>query len=125
MGTQPFPWVHVDDVVGIMLRAIDDPGLHDVYNVVSPGIVSNAQFTQQLARKLGRNRVGRIPAWLIKGVVGVERSTILLLGQRVRPSRTLAAGYQFRFADLDDCLNQLLEVSNPACKPEVNAGAVA
>ena len=107
-GMQPFPWVHVDDVVGIFLRAIDRTEMQGVFNAVSPGIVSNSEFTQLLARKLGRSVLGRIPAWLIKAVVGVERSTILLLGQRIKPTRTLEHGYAFQFPHLEGCLDDLL-----------------
>lgn len=110
-GAQPFPWAHIDDVVGIFLRAIDDRNLHGIFNVVSPGIVSNQDFTELLASKLGRRLLGRIPAWLIKAVVGLERSTILLLGQRVKPTRTLESGYEFRFPTLSACLDDLLELS--------------
>lgn len=107
-GVQPFPWVHIDDVVGIFLRAIDDADMHDIFNAVSPGIVSNNEFTKLLAMKLGRSVLGRIPAWVIKAAVGLERSTILLLGQRVKPTRTLASGYEFKFPKLEVCLDDLL-----------------
>ncbi len=107
-GVQPFPWVHIDDVVGIFLRSIDSAHMREVFNVVSPGIVSNHEFTKQLALKLDRPVMGHIPAWLIKAVVGLERSTILLLGQRVKPTRTLEHGYTFKFPALDLCLDDLL-----------------
>ena len=106
-GVQPFPWVHIDDVVGITLRAIDDAQAEGIYNVVAPGIVSNQEFSELLATKLGRKVLGKVPAWLIKAIVGIERSTILLLGQRVRPSRSLEQGYRFKFPDLDSCLTNL------------------
>ena len=109
-GAQPFPWIHIDDVVGIFLQAIDDDAMEGIYNAVSPGIVSNKEFTGALAQKLGRWVLGSIPAWAIKAVVGVERSTILLLGQRVRPSRTVEAGYTFKFADLQACLDDLVGI---------------
>lgn len=108
-GVQPFPWVHINDVVGIVLRAIDHGEMRGVFNAVAPGIVSNTVFTKQLAGKLGRSVLGRIPAWLIKAIVGKERSTILLLGQRVKPSRTLEYGYRFQFAELSTCLDDLLQ----------------
>ena len=107
-GVQPFPWIHIDDVVGICLRAIDNDHMHDIFNAVSPGIVSNSEFTQLLASKLGRSVLGHVPAWLVKAVVGLERSTILLLGQRVKPTRTLAQGYRFKFPSIDACLDDLL-----------------
>ncbi|MEM7363572.1 MAG: DUF1731 domain-containing protein, partial [Pseudomonadota bacterium] len=107
-GVQPFPWVHIDDVVGICLQAMESPNMQGIYNVVSPGIVSNTEFTKRLAERLGKTVLGRIPGWLIKAVVGSERSTILLLGQRVKPTRTQASGYSFKFSQLDDCLEDLL-----------------
>jgi len=107
-GVQPFPWVHINDVVGIILRGIDHADMHGIFNAVSPGIVSNQEFTRLLATKLGRSVLGYIPAWLIKGIVGTERSTILLLGQRVKPSRTLEYGYRFQFSELSSCLDDLL-----------------
>jgi len=107
-GVQPFPWVHVDDVVGIFLRAIDRVEMRGIFNVVAPGIVTNRQFTQLLSEGVGRCVLGHIPEAVIKAVVGLDRSTILLLGQRVKPTRTLEAGYRFRYPDLPSCLASLL-----------------
>ncbi|NKB98871.1 MAG: TIGR01777 family protein [Pseudomonadales bacterium] len=110
-GVQPFPWVHIDDVVGICLQAIDNPDMRGIYNAVSPGIVSNNDFTKLLARKLNKSVLGHVPGWLIKAVVGAERSTILLLGQRVKPTRTQESGYVFRFPKLEACLDDLLALN--------------
>jgi len=117
-GVQPFPWIHINDVVGIVLRAIDRGTMHGVFNAVAPGIVSNTAFTALLAAKLNRWVLGRIPAWLIKGIVGKERSTILLLGQRVKPARTLEYGYRFQFEELSDCLDDLLNSDQAQAKVE-------
>ncbi|MEM8769754.1 MAG: TIGR01777 family oxidoreductase [Pseudomonadota bacterium] len=111
-GVQPFPWVHIDDVVGIFLRALDDRKFCGIFNVVSPGIVSNGTFTRLLAERLGKPVLGQLPGWLIKTVVGRDRSTILLLGQRIRPARTLDHGYRFRFETLESCLDDLLARSS-------------
>jgi len=108
-GVQPFPWVHIDDVVGICARAIDNPKMQGIFNAVSPGILSNREFSEQLARALNRGFRGQLPSWLIKSAVGLERSTILLLGQRIRPTRTLQFGYRFRYQTISDCLQSLLE----------------
>jgi len=107
-GVQPFPWVHVDDVVGIFLQSIDRAEMQGIFNVVAPGIVSNQAFTHMLASGVGRRVIGRIPEVLIKAVVGLDRSTILLLGQRIKPTRTLESGYRFRYPDMRSCLENLL-----------------
>jgi len=116
-GVQPFPWIHIDDVVGIFLHAIDQKRMRGVYNAVAPDIVSNREFTQQLAERLNRRVLGFIPAWLVKAAIGVQRSPILLLGQRVRPTRTVESGYVFRFPNIESCLADLI--------PELRAEVLA
>ncbi len=96
-GNQPFPWIHIDDMVGILLHLIDNPALTGRYNAVAPGITTNREFTKAFARHLHRPVVWSIPAWLVKLAVGAERASILLEGQNVKPKRTLESGYQFKF----------------------------
>ncbi|GAB6843265.1 hypothetical protein HNR00_002191 [Methylorubrum rhodinum] len=110
-GRQPFPWIHIDDVTGILLHVIDRRDLDGRFNAVSPGIVPHETFIRAFARHLRRPITWRAPGWLIERVVGGERSSILLEGQLVRPKRTLASGYRFRFPDLDAALDDLVKIS--------------
>ncbi|MEM9101734.1 MAG: TIGR01777 family oxidoreductase [Pseudomonadota bacterium] len=110
-GRQPFPWIHIDDMVGICLAVIDNPAAHGRYNCVAPGIVSNAEFTRRFAHHLRRPVVWSAPKALINALIGRERASILLEGQRVRPRRTLAMGYRFRFADIDTALDDLVQIT--------------
>ncbi len=107
-GRQPFPWVHIDDVVGLLLHAIDTPTMAGRYNAVAPGIRSNREFTAALARQLRRPVLWTIPSWLAAAAVGTERASILLEGQNVVPMRTLASGYRFRFPELEPALRDLV-----------------
>jgi len=110
-GRQPFPWIHIDDMTGILLRVIDDPSAAGVYNCVAPGIVSNATFTRAFARRLRRPVLWSAPPALVRALVGRERASILLEGQQVRPRRTLALGYRFRFPAIDEALDDLVRVT--------------
>ncbi|SEC31889.1 hypothetical protein SAMN05519104_1151 [Rhizobiales bacterium GAS188] len=110
-GTQPLPWIHIDDMVGILLHVIDRTDLHGLYNAVSPGIVTNRQFIEALGRRLRRPVWWSIPEWLIRLLVGDERSSILLRGQLVRPKRTLRSGYAFRYPELAPALDDLVYVT--------------
>jgi hypothetical protein len=110
-GRQPFPWIHVDDMTGILLHVIDRSDLDGRFNAVSPGIVPHETFIRAFARRLRRPISWRAPPWLIESLVGKERSSILLEGQLVRPTRTLAAGYAFRFPDLESALDDLVKIS--------------
>ena len=110
-GTQMFPWIHIDDMVGVILHMIDHREARGRYNAVSPGIVTNQVFTRVFAKKLHRRIVWSIPEWLVRMVVGAERSSILLMGQLVRPKRTLEAGYVFRYPDIDTALDDLVQIT--------------
>jgi uncharacterized protein (TIGR01777 family) len=110
-GTQPFPWIHIDDMVGILIHVIDDKTASGRYNAVSPGIVSNAAFTQAFASALHRPVVWSIPASLIRRIIGPERASILLEGQNVVPKRTLAMGYAFRYPTIDSAMDDLVDIT--------------
>jgi uncharacterized protein len=110
-GRQLFPWVHIDDMVGILRHMLDDPHADGRYNAVAPGIVTNAEFTAAFARRLRRPVLWSVPEWLVRALVGDERSSILLRGQNVRPRRTLEAGYVFRFPDIDGALADLVRIT--------------
>ncbi|MEO1222632.1 MAG: TIGR01777 family oxidoreductase [Pseudomonadota bacterium] len=107
-GRQPFPWVHIDDMVGIVLHVIDRRDAVGRYNCVAPGIVSNEEFTRAFASRLHRPVTWAAPSALVTALVGKERASILLKGQRVRPKRTLELGYVFRYPKIDDALDDLI-----------------
>lgn len=110
-GRQPFPWIHVDDMTGILIHVIDAAGARGRYNAVSPGIVTNAAFTRAFAAALRRPVTWRVPEWLIYALVGRDRASILVEGQRVVPTRTLESGYVFRFSTIDAALDDLVEIT--------------
>jgi hypothetical protein len=110
-GRQPMPWIHVDDVVGLLEHLIDARAASGRFNAVAPGIVSNREFTEQLARRLHRRVAWQAPAWLVRAVVGEDRASILLAGQNVKPKRTLESGYRFRFPELQGALRSLVQIT--------------
>ena len=109
-GDQWFPWIHIDDVVGIYMKALKDPSMDGIYNCVAPHIVTNKQLIDEFAKNLKRPVVWHIPASLIKMVVGEERSGILLHGQYVLPQRTLEAGYEYKFPTIDKARKDLVKI---------------
>lgn len=110
-GRQMFPWVHIDNMVGILLHVIDRQEAHGRYNAVSPGIVSNREFTAAFAARLRRPIVWSLPEWLVRFAVGDERSSILLRGQLVRPKRTLQSGYVFRYPTIGGAMEDLVQIT--------------
>ena len=104
-GKQWVSWVHVDDVVGVYLKAID--GTSGVLNATAPKPVTNAEFTRALGEAVHRPTVLPTPTFALRMMLG-EGADMLLTGQRVLPERTLAEGYDFRFNTLNDALPVLV-----------------
>ena len=110
-GRQPMPWIHIDDVIGLLEHLVDTRTAHGRYNAVAPGIVSNREFTELLAARLHRRIVWAAPASLVRAVVGEDRASILLAGQNVKPTRTLESGFRFRFPELQGALRNLVQIT--------------
>ncbi len=106
-GRQPFPWVHIADVVGATLFVLADDVLRGPVNVVAPQQVSMKQFCQVLGRVLGRPSWATVPAVVLRLALG-EMADMLLTGQWVAPKKLLDSGYTFRFAELEAALQDLL-----------------
>ncbi len=104
-GRQWLSWVHVDDLVGIYLKAIDEAD--GALNACAPNPVTNATFTVELGRALHRPVLLPVPTFALRAMLG-EGADVLLLGQRVLPRRTQAAGYRFAFPEITDALANLL-----------------
>jgi uncharacterized protein (TIGR01777 family) len=102
-GRQYMPWIHVDDVVGIYLAAIDNQNWQGAVNATAPEPVTNKTFSKALGRALHRPAVAPIPGAAIRLLYG-DMAEIVTKGQRVVPRRTLELGYRFQHPDLDEAL---------------------
>jgi uncharacterized protein (TIGR01777 family) len=102
-GRQYMPWIHIDDVVGIFLAAIDGDWSGAV-NATAPEPVTNREFSKALGRALHRPAVAPIPGLAIRLLYG-DMAAIVTTGQRVIPARAQELGYEFRHPDLDEALN--------------------
>jgi uncharacterized protein (TIGR01777 family) len=111
-GRQYMPWIHVDDVVGIYLAALDDDGWSGPVNATAPEPVTNAEFGKALGRALHRPALAPIPGVAIRLLYG-EMAQIVTQGQRAVPRRTLELGYAYRHPDLDEALRSVTSPSAP------------
>lgn len=109
-GKQWWSWVHIEDLVGIVLSALDDEAYSGPINVSAPSPVQQRDFAKTLGRVLGRPTLLPAPRFALKLALG-EFSTELLTSKRVLPRAALEAGYSFRFASLEPALRDLLEKS--------------
>jgi hypothetical protein len=109
-GRQWMSWIHIDDLIAIMLRLLRDEQMHGPYNVTSPQPVTNAEFTRSLAAVLRRPAPFVAPAALLRLSMG-ESASLLLEGQRVLPKRLQAAQHRYAHPELANALGDLLSDS--------------
>jgi uncharacterized protein (TIGR01777 family) len=102
-GRQYVAWVHIDDVVGAMLRALDDDSLSGAINVTAPEPVTNKELSRALGRVLVRPAVTPVPGFALRLLYG-EMGSIVTTGQRAVPTRLLELGYEFRRPELEPAL---------------------
>lgn len=102
-GRQWFPWVHLDDVVALLRLALDDARVTGAANVVSPGVVRNADFTRAVARTVGRPALVPVPGLALRLALG-ELAGELLDSRRAVPARARALGHRFTWPELPPAL---------------------
>jgi uncharacterized protein len=107
-GEQYLPWIHVDDLVGIYVAALDNADWRGAFNATAPNPATNAEFSKALGRALHRPAVLPVPGLALHALYG-EMAVIVTTGQRAVPRNALAHGFQFAHPDLDEALNNALQ----------------
>lgn len=106
-GHQWWSWVHLDDVIGVIVETLEDETLEGPLNLTAPRPLRQEEFARALGRVLGRPALLPAPAWALKLALG-EFAGELLASQRVLPRQIQAQGYHFRFGELEPALRQAL-----------------
>lgn len=104
-GQQYVPWVHIDDVVGVMAFSLAAQCSGPV-NLTAPEPVTNREFSRTLGRVLHRPAFAPVPGLAVKVLYG-EMASIVTTGQRAVPRRLLEFGYDFRRPDLEEALRSV------------------
>jgi hypothetical protein len=107
-GRQWFPWIHIDDVVGILLLALDNAAAQGPINATAPQPVTNKEFGKALGRALHRPAFIPTPAFALRLMLG-EVADVVANGQRALPRKALELGYAFRFPTIDAALADILK----------------
>jgi hypothetical protein len=106
-GSQWLPWIHIADVVGIIVMALGDPRVRGAINTTAPDSVTNRTFARTLGQVVHRRVFMRVPGWLLRRFLG-GAAIILTRGRRIVPKRAQALGYQFQYPTLDGALTDLV-----------------
>ena len=107
-GDQYMSWIHLEDVVGLFLWALDDHRVWGVINGTAPNPVTNREFSKELGRALHRPSFFPVPKFAVAALRGGELADAVAGGARVLPRRALDLGYEFRHTDLDEAIRSTL-----------------
>jgi uncharacterized protein (TIGR01777 family) len=106
-GNQWISWIHHQDMVGILLLALDNGAALGPMNGTAPNPLTNRDFAKALGRALHRPAFLPTPALAMRLMLG-EVAQLVTTGQRVVPKQALALGYSYRFPTVDAALADLL-----------------
>jgi uncharacterized protein len=112
-GRQWMPWIHLDDVVGLLLHAANQHDIRGPMNVTAPQPVTNREFTAELGRVLRRPTVFPVPKLALWVAFG-EMADVMLASQRVIPRVATETDYPFLFPELPAALRAIFKKEPPA-----------
>lgn len=103
-GAQYIPWIHIEDLCNIYVKAIEDESYSGSYNAVAPEHIKSAEFYKSMAKVLRKPLLmPRIPKFAMQLLFG-DLSVILLEGSRVSCNKIVQKGFQFKYTLLEDAL---------------------
>ncbi len=106
-GRQWFSWVHIDDLVGLILHSLRHPEMQGAFNATSPNPVRMGEFCQDLGAALNRPSWLPVPDFAIELLLG-DGSVVVLEGQKVLPKQTQASGFEYQYPTVKPALKNIL-----------------
>ncbi|AKG22597.1 thylakoid membrane protein ThyD [Calothrix sp. 336/3] len=107
-GKQWFSWIHLDDVVNLIIQAIANPQMSGVYNATAPNPVRMNELCNTMGKVMNRPSWLPVPALALEAMLG-DGAIIVLEGQQVLPKRTLESGFKFKYPNLQPALADILK----------------
>ena len=101
-------WITLSDAVSALTACLQEGGPSGAVNMVSPNPVTNAEFTQALARELHRPAVLPVPAFAVRALFGQMGQELLLAGVRAKPARLEQWGFRFANPEMGGALHAVL-----------------
>jgi uncharacterized protein len=107
-GKQYFPWIHINDLCNIYLKAIMDDNICGAYNAVAPQHITQNEFLRTMAGVMKKPVfLLPVPSWILRAVMG-EMSDIVTKGSRISSEKIIGTGYNFKFDKLEEALKNVI-----------------
>jgi uncharacterized protein len=107
-GNQWVSWVHREDLINLILKALTDPSMAGVFNATAPNPVRMSELCQILGQIINRPSWLPVPDFALALLLG-EAAQVVLEGQQVQPQNTLSKGFEFQYPTLQAALKQILQ----------------
>ncbi len=106
-GNQWFSWIHREDLVSLILRALTRPEMEGVFNATAPKPVRMAEMTTTLGQVMNRPSWLPVPSFALEAMLG-DGAKVVLEGQEVLPKHTLADGFEYQYPAIKPALEEIL-----------------
>lgn len=107
-GKQYFPWIHVDDLVGMLVFALENENMNGPFNACADEVPTNAQLMKTLAKSMDKNYIPiAVPSVVLKLTMG-EMSEIILNGVNAKNQKIKSKSFIFKYNALDDALKNVI-----------------
>ena len=107
-GRQWTAWIHLDDAISALIFMAERDDISGPVIVAAPGIVRNADLGKAIGRSLGRPSLSWMPAVMARLLFGQYIQELAIASARATPQLLLDAGFEFKYPDLESCLEQEL-----------------
>lgn len=107
-GRQWFSWIHIDDLVNLIVQALTRNDIQGIFNATAPNPVRMSQLCQDLGEVMGRPSWLPVPDFALELILG-EAAQVVLQGQQVLPKRTLETGFNYQYTTLKPAIEQVVK----------------
>ncbi|MBX2862740.1 MAG: TIGR01777 family oxidoreductase [Leptolyngbyaceae cyanobacterium MAG.088] len=106
-GRQWFSWIHREDLVSLLIKALTDDQMSGVYNATAPEPVRMHKLCSTLGKVINRPSWLPVPGFALELLLG-EAAQVILTGQNVQSKQTQASGFEFMYSTVEQALKQIL-----------------
>lgn len=108
-GSQFLPWIHIQDLINLIIFAIENEKVQGILNGVAPQICTNKEFSNAFAKALNRPAFIPVPHFIFNLILGSERAKMITEGQKVVPQRTQELGFKYSYPTVESACENIVK----------------
>lgn len=107
-GKQWWAWISLEDQARAIIHLIENEAAQGAFNITAPEPATCEQIIHALGKALHRPTIFRVPAWLMKLVIGVAAEELLLCSQKMSAEKLIMSGYKFNHPTLREVVEYVV-----------------